>query len=704
MKGLWQPRGVAVVGASATPGSLGNKMLRYLRDHGYAGTIYPINPRYQEIEGIPCYASVAAAPGPVDLALVLVGADRVMGSLQDCAAAKTPFVVVHSSGFGETGDAGKALEQEMVAYARANGIRIIGPNCIGMVSPPEQLVAGFSPLFTRVKFEPGNLGLITQSGALGYGIVSLAVEQGLKFSRVVNTGNEADLSSAELVRNLLEDDVTSAVLVYSEGLKQAPQWRELGALSVQRGKPIIMLKTGRSEAGGRAAASHTAALAGDDAVWDAAFRQLGFLRVDDVDDLLDLAAAFSQPRRPQGGRVGVITTSGGAGIMAADGLSEAGLDVPVLTGQTRADLEAIIPAFGTAANPVDVTASVINDSELFRRALRTMAADDSLDMLLICFCVLQGEEADRVVDDMLAVHAEIGKPMLVSRTGGEFLAPGAAGRLQAAGIPVFRTPARAAAAAGAMARFANHKVTAAAGALPPAGPAPAGFPTPGQALTEREAKTLLGAAGLPVTREVLATTPEAAAAAAESMGYPVVLKIDSPDIPHKTEAGGLRLGLRDAAAVQKAFADILDSVRAYKPSAQLNGCLVQEQVEGAVAEILVGVTPSALGPLVTVGLGGIFVEVFKDVSQRLAPISFKEAEAMLKELRGYKLLAGARGRTQADIEALVGLIVKVSHLAVAWPGEWELDLNPVLALPQGRGCRIADALLLARGTGVDAHG
>jgi acyl-CoA synthetase (NDP forming) len=299
---------------------------------------------------------VAAVPGPVDLALILVGAERVMGALKDCAAKGVPYVVVHSSGFGETGPEGKALEKEMVAFARSHGMRIVGPNCIGLVNPPDRLVAGFSPLFSRVKFEPGNLGLVTQSGALGYGIVSLAVEQGLHFSRVVNTGNEADLTTAELVRDLLEDEVTTAVLVYSEGLKRAAEWRELGALALERKKPIIMLKAGRSEAGSRAAASHTAALAGDDAVWDAAFRQLGILRVDDIDQMLDLAAAFTQPRRPKGGRVGVLTTSGGAGIMAADGLSQAGLEVPTLTGRTRADLEAIIPAFGSAANPVDVTA------------------------------------------------------------------------------------------------------------------------------------------------------------------------------------------------------------------------------------------------------------------------------------------------------------------------------------------------------------
>lgn len=696
MKALWQPRGVAVAGASTTPGSLGQRLLGYLRDHGYTGGIYPVNPRYPEVGGLTCYPSVRDIPGPVDLVLALVGAERVMGTLQDCAAKGVAHVVVHASGFGEMGARGLALEQEMADYARANGMRIIGPNCIGLVNPHDHLVAGFSPLFSRVRFEPGALGLVTQSGALGYGIVSLAVERGLRFSRIVNTGNEADLSTAELVEGLLSDDVTSTILVYSEGVKRATDWRALGSLSLERGKPVVVLKSGRSEIGSRAAASHTASLAGDDAVWDAAFRQLDMLRVDDVDDMLDLAAIFQQPRRPAGPGVGVMTTSGGAGILAVDSLSAAGLGVPAFGERTCREIQAVFPAFGTIANPLDLTGQILSDPTLFRTALRSMVSDPVVDVLLVCFCVLQGAEVDKAVEDLLTVLAETDKPILVSRTGGEFLAPGAAVRLQHAGVPVFQTPARAARAIAGLVRFARRGRASGVAPLPAPGPAPRGWPRPGQGLSEREAKRLLAAAGLPVTREVLVTTPAEAAAVADKMGYPVVLKIDSPDIAHKTEAGGLRLDLRDSAAVQAAFAEVVARVRAFKPDALLNGCLVQEQVEGCIAEILVGVSPSPMGPVVTVGLGGIFVEVFKDVSQRLAPLTAADAKTMLAELRGFKLLTGIRGRRPADIEALAEVVARVSQLAVQWPGQWELDLNPVLVMPEGQGCRIADALLIAR--------
>lgn len=696
MKTLWQPRGIAIIGASATPNSLGHRLFTYLRDHGYEGQIHPVNPRYAEIDGLICFPSVSAISGLVDLALILVAADRVMPVLRDCAAKGIGYAVVHTSGFGETGAAGRALEQEMTAYAGTHGMRLIGPNCIGLVSPGDHLVAGFSPLFSKVRFEPGKLAMVTQSGALGYGIVSLAVERGLRFSRIVNTGNEADLCTAEFIAEFLDDQRTSTILVYSEGIKDAERWRALGALSRERGKPVIILKSGRSEVGSRAAASHTASLAGDDVTWDAAFRSIGMLRVDDIDEMLDLAAVFEQPRRPAGPGVGVMTTSGGAGILAVDGLSQAGLGIPELDETTCEQIRPVFPAFGTVANPLDLTGAMLTDPVLFRTALRAMANDPGIHALLVCVCVLQGAEVDRAIDDLLAVLAETNKPILVSRTGGDFLAPGASARLQQAGVPVFPTPARAARALRALVRFTTERTRPGVGPVAPVSSPPNGWPQPGQTLSEREAKAMLQAAGLPVTREVLCCNADEAARAAEQIGYPVVVKIDSPDIAHKTEAGGLRLGLRNAEQVRKAFGAVVDSVRAFKPDMRLKGCLVQEQIENSIAEILLGVSPSPMGPMVTVGLGGIFVEVFNDVSRRLAPLTVGEAMAMLKELRGYKLLTGARGRAPADIVALAKLVSQVSETAAQWPGQWELDLNPVLVMQAGLGCRIVDALLLVR--------
>lgn len=695
---LWHPRGVAVIGASNNPQSLGAKPIHYLVKHGYPGAIYPVNPRYEEVQGLSCYPTVSACPGPVDLALVMVAADRVPAAMQDCAAKGVPYAMVLSAGFAESGADGARLQAEMLAIARAAGIRVIGPNCIGLVSPPTPMVAGFSPFFARADFKPGNLGLVTQSGALGFGITSLALEGHLRLSRVINTGNESDLSSAEIVADFIEDDVTRAILVYNEGMHDAERWPALAEQALARQKPIIVMKTGRSDAGSRAAASHTAALSGDDKVWSAVFDQFGIIRADDVEDLLDLALGFSQPRLPRGNRVGVLTTSGGAGILAADACTEVGLAVPELTGKTRDELEKVIPSFGAAQNPVDVTAQVIADREVFRNCLRIMAADPGLDMLLCCFCVLQGEEADRIVEDLLTVAAETNKPFLVARTGAEHLAPAAARTLIEGGLPTYRTPARAARVAAALLR--QHQAQERVAARGPRAAVsertlPAGWPAAGEALTERAAKALLAAEGLPVTQERLAATADAAAAAAAAIGYPVVMKIESPDILHKSDVGGVELNLGDAAAVRAAFDRIMAAAKAHRPDARIAGVLVQEQVSGGV-EVLVGVTPSPLGATITVGLGGVLVEVLKDASLRLAPVERAEARAMVDNLKGAPLLQGVRGRPPADIEALVDVIVRVAELAAAWPGAWELDLNPVLVLPAGQGVRIADALLVAR--------
>lgn len=699
LRRLWEPRAVAVIGASGREGAMGQAPVRFLRQHGYEGDVYPINPNYDEILGYPCYPSVVDCPGPVDLALVMVGADKVPGALEDCAAKGVGFAVVLASGFAEAGEEGARLQREMIQLAEERRLTLIGPNCIGLVNPYVKLVAGFSPLFVKGHFEPGEIGLVTQSGALGYGIVSLGLEQGLHFSRVISTGNEAVFTSYEAVRDLLLDDVTEVILGYSEELKRAPEWPELACLALERGKPIILLKVGRTAAGARAAASHTASLSGDDAAYDAAFRQLGILRADDVDELLYLASAFRQKRYPRGKRIGVLTTSGGAGIMAADACTQLGFDVPELTPETRKVLDQYVPPYGATANPVDVTATVIADREVFGRCLRQMAGDPVLDVMLTCFTVLTGASAEQLVEDVLALKEATEKPVLLSKTGADFLAPDARSKLLAGKVPVFATPAQAVRAVEALWRFALARgraeaVAAVAKAAATRGAElPAGFPSPGAALTERAAKALLARHGLPVTRETLAASANEAVEAAERIGYPVVLKIESPDILHKTEAGGVIVGVRNAAEVRDAHDRILAAARAHHPSARLSGVLVQEQVEGGM-EMLVGISPSVFGPMLTVAAGGVLVEVLRDSAMRLVPLDRSEAEAMVMSLNMAPLLQGVRGRQPADVAALIEVILKISAFAADSPGAWQLDLNPVVILPQGRGVRIVDALLV----------
>ena len=485
LSALWNARSVAIVGASERPGSLGRLPVDYLLRYGYAGRILPVNPNAAAVQGLTCYPSVAAAPGPIDLALLLVAAARVPAAIDDCAAARVPVAIVGSSGFAEAGE--PELQRELVDRAQAGGVRVVGPNCIGAVGAANRQVVSFSPLFSapEVPFLGGSLAFVTQSGALGYGTVSLAYERGLGLGWIVNTGNEADVTAVEVLHELASLDECTGLLAYVETMADGAAWRRLAAV----GKPIVVLKAGASEAGARAAASHTGALAASDRVVDDVLRQLGIARAKDVDELLDIGEALSTSRRPGGGRVAVVTTSGGSGILAADAIAEAehpstaqssstaeppatagagssqqdpgmpssasGLELARLSDQTTRALSAVVPAFGSVANPVDVTATVMSDPTLFNRCLDLVADDPSVDSLVACFCVLTGQDVEMIVEGLTRIADRTGKPVVVARTGADFLAPHARAALRAVGIPVYATPARAVRALAALTQTAG---------------------------------------------------------------------------------------------------------------------------------------------------------------------------------------------------------------------------------------------------------
>lgn len=682
LRPLWAARSVAVVGATERPGALGRLPVEFLLRHGYAGRVLPVRPDGAPVLGLTSYPSVTACPGPVDLAMIMVAAAKVPDAVRDCVAAGVRVAIVCSSGFAETGPAGAALQEEVVALARAGGLRLVGPNTIGSVGVANRQVTSFSPLFAGEGTElvDGPLGFATQSGALGYGAVSLAYERGLGLGWVVNTGNGADVGILEVLEALAGEPGCRGLLAYAESLGDAEALRRV----VATGLPVAVLKAGRSEAGARAAASHTGALAAGDRVVDAALRQLGIVRVDDVEELLDVGAAFAQPRRPAGPRVAVVTTSGGSGILAADAIearSRDGLELATLSSATTSALAEIVPAFGSTANPVDVTATVMSNPDLFDRALDVIVGDEGVDMVVACFCVLTGSDVDGVVDSLARVAERSGKPVLVARTGADHLAPGAARALREAGIPAYPTPARAVRAAAAL-----HQVTARpAPASPPrrspsTTAVPAGLvPHPGA--TEQELKALLARAGLPVPAGRLATDPADARAAVEEVGGRAVLKAVVPGLAHKSDAGGVLLGVTPEQAPA-----------AWERLAALGGqVLVEEEVDGGV-EVLVGVAPSPLGPVLTLGPGGVLTEVLDDVALRLLPVDAHQVEAMVDETRLGRLLAGVRGAPPADRAALVEAVLRVAGLVCGWPEGFELDLNPVTVLPEGRGVRVLDAV------------
>lgn len=681
---LWSARSVAVVGASDRPGSLGRLPVEFLQRYGYAGRILPVRPDGAPVAGLPSYASVRECrreQGPVDLAMVMVAAPRVLAAVQDCADAEVPVAVICTSGFAETGEEGAALQAEVVRAAHEGGVRLVGPNCIGSVGVATGQVSSFSPLFAgeRTELVPGAVGFVSQSGALGYGAVSLAFERGLGLGWVVNTGNEADVSAVEVMGALTREPGCRGLLAYLETLGDFEGLRAVAAT----GTPIAVLKAGRSDAGARAAASHTGALAAGDRVVDAALRQLGIVRVDDVDELLDVGEVMTVQHRPRGRRVAVVTTSGGSGILAADAVEAHGLEMAALSEQTLAVLDEIVPAFGSTANPVDVTAAVMSNANLFDRTLDVIADDPGVDLIVACFCVLTGTDVDDVVASLARVAERSGIPVLAVRTGAEHLAPQAGARMRAAGIPCYPTPARAVRAAAALVQFSAPPASATS--APAASPAaPAIYPVPRAGAGEQEMKALLSKAGLPVPAGRVAASAADAAAAVADVGGRAVFKAVVPGLLHKSDAGGVIVGVT---------AD--EAGPAWEKVASLGGeVLVEEMVPGGV-EALVGLAPSPLGMVLTVGVGGVLTEVLHDVALRVLPVGRDDVEAMVDETRLGALLAGVRGATPADREALVEAVLQVCEVTHAWPQGFELDLNPVTALAVGNGVRVLDAAYIA---------
>jgi acetate---CoA ligase (ADP-forming) len=698
---LFSPRSIAIVGASTDENTTSGQPVRFLREHGYPGAVYPINPKVEQIGALRCYPDVASLPEAPDLALVAVAARRVPETLRQLAAKGVRLAIVISSGFAEAGGEGHAAQQEIADIARSTGLRVIGPNCQGMMNIDAGYALGFGPPF-GLKYRRGSVSLTSQSGAFGNSVLMLADEEGVGFRHYLSTGNEADTTTLDLVEHFADDPGTRIVASYVEGFRDAHRAVAVGRRLLAAGKPWLVWKVGNSAAGAKAAASHTANLGGAPALYRAAFRQAGAIEVHDVGDLADCVRALESTPLPRGPRMAVVTVSGGAGILMADRCSDAGLQLPALADATLAELRTLLPAFAGLNNPVDLTAEVLRNPGVFGQVLRLIARDPNIDMLGLPLAAISGPAAMTVARELVALRAEIDLPIMVAWNGPEATTREAYALVDQAGIARYRTPVRCARGFDALWQHAQARAALSRAAVE----APMSLHRPAaqaalrgrrQDLAEHEAKALLADYGITPTRETLAATREAAVAAAQAIGFPVVMKIQSADIPHKTEAGGVRIGLADAAAVAAAYDEIVANARRHVPGAVLDGVLVQEMVRGAV-EVIVGVqNDPSFGPALMFGLGGIHAEVMKDVTFRLAPVSGAEARAMLREIRAWPLLDGARGAAKADAEALADALERVSALAIDLREQLaELDINPLFVLPQGQGVRAGDALIKPR--------
>ncbi|MEJ8858778.1 acetate--CoA ligase family protein [Variovorax robiniae] len=690
---LVQPRNLVVVGGSQKPNSEGARLLNNLAASNLGGEVFVVNPKMTGEEKQRCWPSVSSIPPvAIDVALVLVRAALVPGILRECANRNIPFAIVMSSGFDEAGPEGQALGAEIRALCATAGLRVYGPNCPGLTNIRDRVGMTFSPAY-KTDIHCGRVGLVTQGGGAGRNVL-----QGLAFGAVgvglwLSGGNEIDLGSAEFIAHMANDPDIDVITVVLEGIKHGKRLAAALELARERGKPVVILKVGRSEYGAKAAASHTGSIAGAAHVNRAVFRQFGAIEVDDIDELVAVTRLIASPARPTSSAVAVITFSGGAGAMAADHTGLQGLQLANLAPDTVSRLRACLPHFASTSNPVDVTADALKNPDSTSACLRAIADDPGVGAIVIPIPADYAAITDSLSQVVADVALEIAKPILpvwMSRR----LGPGFE-LMEQRGLGPF-TSLSSALSALRKAVGSGDPVAASVereGATDPSQDCAADRLF---ASGEAAAKQMLSRAGIPVPEGILAKTPEEAADAAEKLGFPVVMKVASEQILHKTEVNGVRLSILSTQQATSTFRDIVGTVGILRPEARIDGVLVEKMFDERGREMLVGIhTDEVFGRVITVGLGGIFVELLKDVSHRMLPISEGDAKQMLGELRHAAWLNEFRNRPAADIEALEALLVRISSFAMEHTEIEEAEFNPVWVGPKGEGAYALDALILS---------
>ena len=692
LKPLFDPYSIAIIGASDDINKFGGRPIRYMKEAGFAGKLFPINPRGGEIQGLTCYRDIREVPEPVDMTVITVPAKFVVDAVRGCAEAGVKSAVIFSSGFAEVGEEGEAWQHELGVIARETGIRLVGPNCMGMLNTHSFAVGTFSSSFEHGWPKVGNISIISQSGAVGGHTMVLARERGLGIRGWMTTGNECDVDVAECIAYCADDPETKVIAAYIEGAKKPEVLVSAFEAARRAGKAIVCLKVGASEVGAVAANTHTASLAGADAVYDAIFRQYGVWRAGSLEELLDVSAAASAGHFPTGKRLGIVSVSGGAGVLSADIAAAHGIEVPELPKEAQRRLKELLP-FGAVRNPVDTTAQMLNDMNLFEQSMRTMLEHGKCDAVVVFLTTIGYSERmmSQLREVLPRLRADYPDALIVMSM---CCRPDDQSLLEQHGYLVIEDLNRAIHAIAALMHFGQSFARGPAEA-PPAVPADAEAP-PAEPLAEHEAAALLARAGVPTVPSEIVADAGAAAEAAARLGFPVVLKIASPDIQHKSDIGGVKLRLKDAAEVRAAYAEIMQAAAAHAPKATIEGVLVSPMRSGL--ETIIGVNRDPVfGPMVLFGLGGVFVEVLKDVTFRRAPFGPDEARRMIAEVRGKAMLDGVRGAKPADVEALAEALSRLSAYAAKYQDKIEgIDINPFLLGEVGQGGVAVDALIVPR--------
>lgn len=698
MKALFEPRSIAVIGASTAPGKIGYKIVENIVEVGYEGKVYPVNPKGGEVLGLPILGSVTDIEGPVDVAVLAIPAKFVFAAVKECAQKKIPILTIISSGFSEVGNLDE--EREILTYAQAHGIRILGPNIFGHYSSKVKLNATFGPR----DIHPGNVAIITQSGALGIAMIGKTAVQNIGLSSIISVGNKSDIDEADLLEYLVEQDETKIIMMYIEGIQQGERLvKTLKAAT--RIKPVVVIKSGRSKRGAIAAASHTGSLAGADEIFDAIMRQCGVLRAESIQEALEWCRFLSTSPLPSGENGLIVTNGGGVGVMATDACEKYNVKLYDDSERLQESFESVTYGFGSTKNPIDITGAATKGDYI--AALKAALADDEIHSVMALYCetaMMDSAELTEMVEECYILYQEAGKPVTFTVFGGE-ITEQAISDLSRQKVPIFRDVYDSVSCLGASYFVYRNQLqelespaetdidasridAIAEGAL-----------ADGRTfLLANEGQQLLDAAGLPGPRGGVVRSVKQAVQLAEDIGFPVVMKVVSRDILHKSDAGGVLLDLMSAAEVVDGYETIMHSCKTHVPNAVIDGIEVVEQIQAGTEVIIGGRRDPNFGPVLMFGLGGIYVEVMKDVSFRALPLLRREIKAMIKEIKSYPLLLGVRGEARKDINGVVKVMEKVAEILIRIPRITDMEINPLVVYEQSRGVRAVDIrVLLANG-------
>ncbi len=698
---ILSPKSIAVVGASNRHGSLGLAVFKNLIEGAYQGILYPVNPKAKSVRGVKAYKTLTDIPDEVDMAVLIIPPEHVEGLIEEAAKKGIKGCIVITAGFKEIGGHGVELEKRVKAVAKDRGIRMLGPNCLGAANTNKGVLMNAS--FGRAMPKPGNIAFISQSGAMCVAVLDYAAGRNMGFSKFVSIGNKADINEIDLLRYFKDDEDTKVIIMYIEDITDGHAFMEIARdITLTVGKPILALKVGRSAEGARAAASHTGSMAGSDTAYDAIFMQGGIQRVEGVSELFNYALAFSAQPLPRGSRIAIVTNSGGPGIMATDALIRPGITLAPLSEETKNKLRAKLPPTASVHNPVDIIGDA--DAKRYEAAIRYTLEDDHVDGAIVMLAPAAITEIVETAQIVPRIAKDIDKPILCSFMGLGDVSDGVR-YLEQNGIPNYVFPEEASRTMAAMIAFSEsvkpHKgrrrevfrlledQEKAAAAI--------AWRLSGRKeyfMTEKEAHELLRCYGFPLLTSRLVKDPAEIRDAVEEVGFPAVMKLDSPDILHKSDAGGVRLGIQSFDEAERAFHAITTSAKKYKPSAFIRGVLFQQMAREGVEVILGSTRDPKFGPICMFGLGGIFVEAMKDVTFRLAPMWETSAENMITSIKAYRVLQGIRGKPPADIKAAKLCILRLSAMVSNHPEIAELDINPLILYPEGQGCVVADARIV----------